>query len=76
VLGGVALQLVLAVVLIKFPPVVAVFQFFAEGVAGVIALADEGIAFIFGRELLKPGRARGGSCSRSRCCRSSSTSRR
>ncbi len=54
VLGGIALQLVLALVLMKFPPVVAVFQFFAEGVAMVISLADEGIAFIFGRELLDP----------------------
>jgi CNT family concentrative nucleoside transporter len=54
VLGGVALQAALALVLIKFPPVVAVFQFLAEGVAHIIGLADEGIAFLFGRALLDP----------------------
>lgn len=54
VLGGIALQFALAIVLIKVPPIVAAFQFFAEGTAAVIGLADEGIAFIFGRQLLDP----------------------
>ncbi|USN98871.1 MAG: NupC/NupG family nucleoside CNT transporter [Phycisphaeraceae bacterium] len=54
VLGGIALQFVLAVTLIRFPPVVAVFEWIAEGIAHVIGLADEGIAFLFGRELLDP----------------------
>lgn len=53
--GGVGLQFVLAVLLLKFPPVVAVFEAIAFGIAHVISLADEGIAFVFGRELLDPG---------------------
>lgn len=52
--GGVALQLVLAWVLIRFPPVVAVFRVLAEGIARVIGLADEGIAFLFGWAMLDP----------------------
>lgn len=55
VVGGVLLQAGLALVLITFPPVVAVFQVIAEGISHVIGLADEGIAFLFGRELLDPG---------------------
>ena len=55
VLGGIGLQIVLAIVLIKVPFVVSIFQFFAEGTAAVIGLADEGIAFIFGRQMLDPG---------------------
>lgn len=55
VIGGVVLQIILAVVLTTFPPAVAVFQFFAEGIATVIGLADAGIAFLFGPELLNPG---------------------
>lgn len=53
-IGGVALQFVIALLLIKFPPVVAVFQFLAEGIARVIGFADRGIAFMFGDALLDP----------------------
>jgi len=55
VIGGVLLQIALAIVLMKVPPVVAVFQFFAEGTASVIGFADEGIAFIFGQNMLNSG---------------------
>ncbi len=54
VIGGIGLQLALALLLLTFPPVVAVFEWLAFGIARVISLADEGIAFIFGRELLDP----------------------
>ena len=54
VLGGVGLQLVLAVTLIKLPPVVLVFEYLATGISKVIGFADAGIAFIFGEQLLDP----------------------
>ncbi len=54
VLGGIVLQFLLAVTLLKFAPVVAVFEFISFGVSKVIGFADEGIAFIFGPELLDP----------------------
>jgi len=46
--GGFLLQLVLAFLLIKFPPVVAVFDWISQGVNAVIGTADDGIAFVFG----------------------------
>ena len=48
VLAGLALQFVLAFLLLRFPPVVAAFDLFAAGVAKVISFADEGTRFIFG----------------------------
>ena len=46
---GVLLQLTLAFLLLRFPPVVAAFTLFATGVTKVISFADEGTAFIFGK---------------------------
>ena len=46
---GVLLQLALAFLLLRFPPVVAAFTLFATGVTKVIGFADEGTAFIFGK---------------------------
>lgn len=54
VLGGIGLQLVLAWLLLAFPPVVAAFDKLAGAVNTVIGFADEGIAFIFGDALLDP----------------------
>lgn len=54
VVGGVLLQIGLALTLISLPPVVAVFQFIAEVIVGVIAQADAGIAFVFGPQLADP----------------------
>jgi len=48
VLAGIALQLVLAGVLLRVPVVVSVFDWFAAGVTRVIACADAGTTFIFG----------------------------
>jgi len=49
VVVGVLLQLTLAFLLLRFPPVVAAFTLFATGVTKVISFADEGTAFIFGK---------------------------
>ena len=49
VIAGVLLQLVLAFLLIRFEPVVIVFDGLAVAVTKVISFADEGISFIFGR---------------------------
>ena len=49
VLVGVVLQFLLAFLLLRFPPVVATFDLFARGVTRVIAFADEGTSFVFGR---------------------------
>ena len=49
VVVGVLLQLALAFLLLRFPPVVAAFTLFATGVTKVISFADEGTAFIFGK---------------------------
>ncbi len=49
VVTGVALQFTLAYLLLRFKPVVAAFDLFARGVTRVIAFADEGTAFVFGR---------------------------
>jgi len=49
VMVGVLLQLALAFLLLRFPPVVAAFTLFATGVTKVIGFADEGTAFIFGK---------------------------
>ena len=48
ILTALALQFVLAFLLLEFPPIVRAFDFFAAGVAKVISFADEGTRFIFG----------------------------
>ncbi len=54
VLAGVALQLVMAALLLAFSPVVFAFDYVAKGVNGVIESADAGSAFLFG-DLADPG---------------------
>jgi len=46
---GIAMQFMLAFLLLRFPPVVAVFNMFAVVVTKVISFADEGSKFIFGK---------------------------
>jgi concentrative nucleoside transporter, CNT family len=48
VLAGIALQLVMAGLLLAFDPIVRAFDIFARGVNAVIQSADEGSRFIFG----------------------------
>jgi CNT family concentrative nucleoside transporter len=48
VLGGVALQLLLALVLLKLPPARAVFFVLNDAVAALQAATDSGTAFVFG----------------------------
>ncbi len=48
VLGGIALQLGLAGLLLRFPPAVSVFDALAAGVNRVILFADDGTRFLFG----------------------------
>ncbi|MFT5422385.1 MAG: CNT family concentrative nucleoside transporter [Phycisphaerales bacterium] len=48
IIGALVLQIILAFLLIKFPPAVAVFDFIARGVNEVIKSADAGISFVFG----------------------------
>jgi len=55
VLGGVALQFLLALLLLKTPGVVDLFEAFAWIVNGVITQADRGIEFVFGPNLADPG---------------------
>lgn len=54
VLGGIALQLVIAFLFLRFPPVVRVFDVIAAGFNRVISFADDGTRFIFG-SLADPG---------------------
>lgn len=54
VLGGVALQFVLAFLLLRFEPVVHQFDRIAAGFDAVIRCADEGIVFVFGPKLADP----------------------
>lgn len=49
VLGALALQFVIAVLVLKSGPVVAVFDFLAMVIARVIGFADAGVKFIFGK---------------------------
>ncbi len=53
--GGLLLQVVLAVVLLKVPGPATAVEWLSYGVAGVIARADAGIAFVFSRQLIEPG---------------------
>jgi len=48
VLGGLALQLVLAFLLMRFKPVVLLFEWVAWVISRVIGMADAGIEFVFG----------------------------
>ncbi len=54
ILGGLGLQVVLAWLLLSFPPVVGAFDHLARGVNIVIGCADAGIEFVFGPELMDP----------------------
>ncbi len=49
IVSGLILQFVLAFLLLRFPPIVAVFNAFATAVTKVISFADEGSVFIFGK---------------------------
>lgn len=51
ILGGFLFQLIGAAVLLRFDPVVRVFDWLAAGVARVISFADAGIAFVFGEQI-------------------------
>jgi concentrative nucleoside transporter, CNT family len=48
VIGGVALQIALALLFIKFPPATAVFLLLNEGVAALQTATDAGTALVFG----------------------------
>jgi CNT family concentrative nucleoside transporter len=54
VVGGVALQVVIALLLLKTPGVLDLFEGFAWVVNGVITQADAGIEFVFGPNLADP----------------------
>jgi concentrative nucleoside transporter, CNT family len=54
VIAGVVLQVVLAFAVLKFGPVVALFDGIAAAVTRVISFADAGIAFLFG-SVANPG---------------------
>ena len=45
---GVGLQAAIGLLFMRFPPVVAAFTLFAQGVTKVISFADEGTRFVFG----------------------------
>jgi CNT family concentrative nucleoside transporter len=49
VVGGLLLQFVIAFLVLRFPPVKAVFDAIATAIARVIGFADEGTRFIFGK---------------------------
>lgn len=49
VVFGLALEFVMAFLLLNFAPVVALFDLLAKGVTKVISFADEGTAFLFGK---------------------------
>jgi len=48
VMGGLALQFVLAFLLLRFGPVVTIFEGIAWAVQRIISMADAGIEFVFG----------------------------
>lgn len=52
---GVMLQLALAFLLIRFPPIARGFELLAGVVTKVISFADAGIEFLFGPNLANPG---------------------
>ncbi|MFZ4574786.1 MAG: Na+ dependent nucleoside transporter N-terminal domain-containing protein, partial [Phycisphaerales bacterium] len=49
VVVGLAMQFLIAAACLKIPKVVIVFDLLAQGVTKVIAFADEGITFLFGK---------------------------
>jgi CNT family concentrative nucleoside transporter len=49
VISGVAVQVLIAFLFLRFPPVVRVFDAFAAAITRVISFADAGAAFIFGK---------------------------
>lgn len=53
--AGLALQLVIAVGVLRIRPVEWVFDGIATGVTKVISFADAGIVFLFGDKLINPG---------------------
>ncbi len=55
VVGGLLLQATLAFLLLRFDPVIRVFDEVAAGFNAVIKCADAGIEFIFGKNLTNPG---------------------
>lgn len=54
VAGGVLLQLAMAVLLLRVPPVVVAFDFIAGVIAKIISFANEGTRFVFGDVLADP----------------------
>ncbi|MBK9183563.1 MAG: hypothetical protein IPM83_10685 [Ignavibacteria bacterium] len=47
VLWGLALQLILALIVVVFPPGVRAFQWFGDGVTWFLSFATQGAAFLF-----------------------------
>ncbi|MCC6428740.1 MAG: NupC/NupG family nucleoside CNT transporter [Phycisphaerales bacterium] len=54
VLSALGMQLLLAFLLIKFPPVVSAFDTLAAGMTRIISFADAGTVFIFGEDISNP----------------------
>lgn len=57
VLWGLALQLILALIVVVFPPGVRAFQWFGDGVTWFLGFATQGAAFLFGNLALPTGQA-------------------
>ncbi|MBK7577662.1 MAG: NupC/NupG family nucleoside CNT transporter [Ignavibacteria bacterium] len=57
VLWGLALQLILALIVVVFPPGVRAFQWFGDGVTWFLSFATQGAAFLFGNLALPAGQA-------------------
>ncbi|MBK8916153.1 MAG: NupC/NupG family nucleoside CNT transporter [Phycisphaerales bacterium] len=55
VVSGMALQLLIAVLCLSFPPLVAAIEAAARGVTLIIGFSAAGSRFIFGEQLLNPG---------------------
>ncbi len=49
IMSGVAIQLLIAFLFLRFPPVVGIFDHFAAAITRVISFADTGTTFIFGK---------------------------
>ncbi|MBK9183544.1 MAG: hypothetical protein IPM83_10580 [Ignavibacteria bacterium] len=57
ILWGLALQLILALIVVVFPPGVRAFQWFGDGVTWFLGFATQGAAFLFGNLALPAGQA-------------------
>ncbi|MBK7185835.1 MAG: NupC/NupG family nucleoside CNT transporter [Ignavibacteria bacterium] len=57
ILWGLALQLILALIVVVFPPGVRAFQWFGDGVTWFLSFATQGAAFLFGNLALPAGQA-------------------